>query len=206
MQPDNSIPYGPPMNAEMGIDLDDSIDLYDMDDRTDDVHLATENNLEGYIYNISETDPALMRKIMDDVNAHASMLLKTCAPQAFQSREQLRSLTALAQTLGHPKISGIYSPPRVTPSSGRCRFRRGLARVLSVLDPTDGLPWDFTLPSKRAQAPTPIEDESPELLSLNQLRKAFSTLNRRNAARIRERRLSATQDGVRVHLVFAMAL
>ena len=52
-------------------------------------------------------------------------------------------------------ISEIYSPPRITKEIAKGRWKHlapGFALDLTVDDPADGMPWDFSLSGKRKKA------------------------------------------------------
>ena len=64
-------------------------------------------------------------------------------------------------------VSEIYSPPRVTAEIRGSRTRHllpGFALDLTVLDPSDGLPWDFNLEAKREKARRMVREQRPYLL------------------------------------------
>ena len=63
-----------------------------------------------------------------------------------------KSFRREARDAGKKIGSEIYSPPRVTDLIRRIKSRHllpGLALDLTVVDPEDGLPWDFTKSHKR---------------------------------------------------------
>ena len=52
-------------------------------------------------------------------------------------------------------VSEVYSPPRVTKEFREGKWKHllpGFALDLTVVDPSDGLPWDFSRKSKREKA------------------------------------------------------
>ena len=85
-------------------------------------------------------------------------------------------------------VSEIYSPPRITQElkSRRSKFRNlapGLAFDLTVKDPDDGQPWDFSLKSKRDKARRILQETKPMLLIGSPMCTHFSTWQRLNWAR-----------------------
>ena len=85
-------------------------------------------------------------------------------------------------------ISEIYSPPRITQElkSRRRRFGNlapGLSLDLTVRDPDDGQPWDFSLKSKRNKACRLLQASKPILFIGSPMCTAFSTWQRFNWAR-----------------------
>ena len=94
------------------------------------------------------------------------------------AREKLRAFNRL--------VSEIYSPPRVTAEIKRGGFkhlRAGLAFDLTVLDPDDGQPWDFSRQVKREKARRLMRESQPILLIGSPMCTAFSTWQRLNDAR-----------------------
>ena len=77
-------------------------------------------------------------------------------------------------------VSEIYSRPRITQELKirRSKFRNlapGLAFDLTVKDPDDGQPWDFSLKSKRDKARRILQESKPILLIGSPMCTAFST-------------------------------
>ena len=86
---------GPPLSAEAGIEIEDM----PTDMLNNDVQMTIAKHLESAICNISETDPCLMRKIMDAVDYHLSLCIRTCQPEPLKNNAQLLSLTSLARKI-----------------------------------------------------------------------------------------------------------
>ena len=83
-------------------------------------------------------------------------------------------------------VSEVYSPPRITQEIARTRpahLSPGLALDLTVNDPDDGQPWDFTVPAKRIKARKLLQRSKPMLLIGSPMCTAFSTWQRLNATR-----------------------
>ena len=75
-------------------------------------------------------------------------------------------------------VSEIYSPPRITEELRR-RPKRwllpGFALDITVNDPDDGQPWDFTRPEKRDKARAIRRQQRPYMLIGSPECKAFCT-------------------------------
>ena len=66
-----------------------------------------------------------------------------------------RSFRRERKTAYRKVLSELYSPPRITEALSHlpnARLIPGYALDLTVMDPADGKPWDFTIPTKRARA------------------------------------------------------
>ena len=107
-------------------------------------------------------------------------------------------------------VSEIYSPPRVTKLIKESRYKYlmpGLALDLTVVDPDDGQPWDFSLRSKREKARALFRQQKPYLLIGSPECKHFSTwfaLNQsrpENAEALRHARARAVK-----HIEFVASL
>ena len=62
------------------------------------------------------------------------------------------ALTRATCGLGHPHVTEVYSPPRVTSMAARLGMIPGMSFDLTTVDPDDGKPWDFNDPGKRNKA------------------------------------------------------
>ena len=83
-------------------------------------------------------------------------------------------------------VSEMYSPPRVTRELARSRNRHlvpGFALDLTVTDPADGMPWDFTLSEKRERARALVRSQKPFLLIGSPECRAFCTWQALNESR-----------------------
>ena len=65
-------------------------------------------------------------------------------------------------------------------------FVLGFALNLTVVDPSDGLPWDFRRKSKRDRVTALLRRQKPCMLIGSPVWKAFSTLQILNPARTRD--------------------
>ncbi len=75
-------------------------------------------------------------------------------------------------------VSEAYSPPRVTAEIKRGRHPHlvpGFAFDLTVNDPDDGQPWDFSVKGKREKARTKLDKQKPYMLIGSPACTAFST-------------------------------
>ena len=86
-------------------------------------------------------------------------------------------------------IAEIYSPPRVTAELLRQKNRQILpsfALDLTVLDPEDGQPWDFSRKSKQDKALKMLHNEVPYVLIGSPMCTAFSLWQRLNNAKSKD--------------------
>ena len=98
------------------------------------------------------------------------------------ARKYRREASAAAKRI----VSELYSPPRVTKllrETGCKILAPGFAFDLTVVDPDDGLPWDFSLAAKREKARRMIREQRPYFLIGSPMCTAFSTWQALNAAR-----------------------
>ena len=96
-------------------------------------------------------------------------------------------LLQLVETVNNRNlVSEVYSPRHVILESKKSRFRNlapGLAMVLTVKDPDDGQPCDFSLLSKRIKARDLLRQSMPALLIGSPVCTASSTSQRPNRAK-----------------------
>lgn len=67
----------------------------------------------------------------------------TCGKETERDDKYLLQVLRLASSMGRPDVAEVYSPPRVAALAERFGLMPGFSLDLSVLDPDDGLPWDF---------------------------------------------------------------
>ena len=90
--------------------------------------------------------------------------------------------------IGKHVVSEVYSPPRITLEIKKGKYRNlasGIALDLTVNDPDDGRPWDFSLKSKRDKAREMLRQSKPMLLIGSPMCTAFSTWQYLNWTRSR---------------------
>ena len=136
--------------------------------------------------------------------------------QLGSSRSFKREKRKCAQALfavGHPRravVSELYSPPRVTKEIVRMRSRRlapGLALDFTVIDPSDGKPWDFNDPAKRERARMLVRRQRPYMLIGSPMCRAFSTWQFLNKFRaVDPQELERTRLQAIVHIEFMASL
>jgi hypothetical protein len=83
-------------------------------------------------------------------------------------------------------VSEMYSPPRVTAEIRRMKHRHllpGFALDLTVVDPDDGMPWDFSQSGKRQKARELRRKQRPYMLIGSPECKEFSSLQALNEAK-----------------------
>ena len=107
-------------------------------------------------------------------------------------------------------VSEMYSPPRVTAEIKRQRHKHlvaGLALDVTVLDPDDGMPWDFNVAAKREKARRKMAEQKPFQLIGSPMCTAFSSWQALNEAKSKdvEAILRAKLHAI-VHMEFMMEL
>ena len=78
-----------------------------------------------------------------------------------------KSFRREARNAGKKIVSEMYFPPRVIDLLRRMKSRHllpGFAFDLTVVDPEDNLPWDFTRSEKRERARELIREQKPYML------------------------------------------
>ena len=106
-------------------------------------------------------------------------------------------------------VSEIYSPPRVTraiSSMPSLRLVPGFALDLTCIDPTDGMPWDFDLESKRAKALELVRAEKPAMLIGSPMCTAWCTWQALNATRRDPAVVALELKKAKMHLKFVISL
>ena len=115
-----------------------------------------------------------------------------------------------AQRAGKKLLSELYSPPRVTELLRRARSRNllpGCALDLTVVDPEDGMPWDFSLRHKRDRARQIIREQRPYMLIGSPPCTKFSTWQFLNWAKSKDRpAMDRARAAAEVHLNFVAEL
>ena len=76
---------------------------------------------------------------------------------------QLLALMRAANQIGHPHVSEVYSPPRVTSLAHRFGLRPGMALNLTTID-ENGVPWDLSFSERRERAKMKLTQEHRLLL------------------------------------------
>ena len=98
-------------------------------------------------------------------------------PRSFK-REQKQAVRRI--------VSEMYSPPRVTAMLRGMTdhgMTPGLALDITVLDPIDGKPWDFSVKGKRQRALELIREQKPLFLIGSPMCTAYSTWQHLNNAK-----------------------
>jgi len=86
-------------------------------------------------------------------------------------------------------VSEVYSPPRVTKLLKEQRSRHlmpGFAFDITVADPEDGTPWDFSRESKRRKARAMLREQRPYVLIGSPMCTHFCTWQALNAAKAQD--------------------
>ncbi len=86
-------------------------------------------------------------------------------------------------------VSEVYSPPRVTKLIRETRARHlmpGFAFDITTVDPSDGMPWDFSLEHKRRRARALLREQKPYMLVGSPMCTHFTTWQRLNEAKSKD--------------------
>ena len=107
-------------------------------------------------------------------------------------------------------VSEVYSPPRITlelRKQRRSPLSPGLALDLTVNDPDDGQPWDFSLLAKRIKARKLLRQAKPILLIGSPMCTAFSAWQQLNYAKSQDQeKMRRVHLQACVHLEFVAEL
>ncbi len=107
-------------------------------------------------------------------------------------------------------VSEIYSPPRVTDLIRKSKMRHvlpGYALDLTVNDPSDDQPWDFSIEHKRERARQLLREQKPYVLVGSPECKQFCTFQAINAARSSDRgAVDRAKTAAIVHINFVCEL
>ena len=141
---------------------------------------------------------------MQEVLMSISSILKDSADSDLQEIMQLLKEFGCASRRND--VSEIYSPPRVIAMAARMGLRPGFALDLTVIDPDDGLPWDFDNPKKRAKAMAKVREEEPTLLIGSPMCRAFSNLQTMNFGRMDRAKVQELLAHGIMHLRFCISL
>ena len=129
---------GPPTNDSDNVNLD-----IDMDNENVAAQEENEDVTMGFIGSLEPTAD-------DFASEMILMAMGSCG------KSRLRETRTACRRLGKAMVSEMYSPPRVTAELIRSQkqFRTllpGFALDLTVNDPEDGQPWDFSKSGKKEQ-------------------------------------------------------
>ena len=150
-----------------------------------------------------DTDMGLIGSLQptkDDVVAELLIQQLGGSPRFVRERRQA----------GRRLVSEIYSPPRITKEIVEGQWKHvapGFAFDLTVTDPLDGFPWDFSRASKRSRARALLREQKPLLLIGSPECKAFSTwmsLNRARARNVED--INKALNRFKKHLEFVASL
>ena len=114
------------------------------------------------------------------------------------------------RTAARKIVSEIYSPPRITKLIRELRPKHvmpGFSFDITVLDPDDGMPWDFSIPEKRAKARRKLREQKPYLLVGSPMCTQFSTWQYLNEHRSTDKAgMRRAKIAAIVHLDFVASL
>ena len=107
-------------------------------------------------------------------------------------------------------VSEIYSPPRVTKLIKEMRSKHllpGFALDITVDDPEDGEPWDFSLEHKRRRARSMLREQKPYVLIGSPMCTHFCTWQKLNESRSRDpQAMRRARAGATVRMNFVAKL
>ena len=107
-------------------------------------------------------------------------------------------------------VSEVYSPPRVTKLLRESRMRHavpGLALDLTVNDPMDGTPWDFSIAAKRRRARQLFAEQRPYIIIGSPECTHFCSFQAMNMARSKDvEAMKRAKTAAIVHLKFVAQL
>ena len=107
-------------------------------------------------------------------------------------------------------VSEVYSPPRVTAEIQRAKHPHlvaGFAFDITTVDPDDGMPWDFSIPSKREKARRKCEEQQPYMLIGSPMCTPFCTWMALNEALTKDHAtVRAAKEKAIEHINFVVSL
>ena len=147
-------------------------------------------------------------------NIHAAMQ-RSDAKEIIKDLEKLaefklpknrRQRRTLHQNGYSSDVGEVYSPPRVTKIASDMGLRPAWALDLTELDPSDGLPWDFSCEAKRRRAKKLLMEDKPLMLIACPMCGPFSTIMHWNYAEMSEIEAKQKLSAAMEHLKFAVEL
>ncbi len=103
-------------------------------------------------------------------------------------------------------VAEIYSPPRITKAAKEMGLDAGWALDLTEVDPTDGLPWDFSDAKKRSKAKEMLNKDKPLVLIASPMCGPFSSLQQWNYHGKTKKEIEGTLAPALEHLKFTMEM
>ncbi len=107
-------------------------------------------------------------------------------------------------------VSEIYSPPRITEMIRKSKARHllpGFALDITVNDPADGRPWDFSLAHKRERARRLVMEQKPYMLIGSPMCTHFCTWQALNIVKSKDREsMERARIAAEVHIKFVTEL
>ncbi len=130
---------------------------------------------------------------------------------SFRKSYRREARTKLKTMIDDMKIvSEVYSPPRVTKElreKPRKHLIPGFALDLTVTDPDDGQPWDFSRESKRTKARALLRKQRPYMLIGSPMCTAFSSWRQLSRGRCKDlAKMDREKEEAIQHLDFVIFL
>ena len=160
---------------------------------------------------IREVAPELEEKAFsdDEVRAMSEMNIDYIT-HLLERPEELKEVVkryALAKKASREDgVAEVYSPPRVANKAANHGLNPGWSLDLTVADPYDGQPWDFTLKEKRKRAEELLRSRKPWILVGSPPCTDFSQIQVCNRPRWTEWENERRMMAARVHLEFCIHL
>ena len=98
----------------------------------------------------------------------------------------------------------IYSPPRVTHVVSEMGLRAAWSLDVTIVDPIDGMLWDFSFEAKRKRAAELLERDKPVLLVACPMCGPFGALQAINYAKLSREEVTAKLRDATAHVKFAL--
>ena len=107
---------------------------------------------------------------------------------------------------GKLDVAEVYSPTRVTGMAEKFNLRPGWALDLTMNDPDDGTPWDFSIPEKREKVKKMLKRDEPFFLIVSPMCGPFSTLQNFNYSNMDSNDVMRKLAEAMLHVEFAVEL
>ena len=137
-----------------------------------------------------------VRRILDDLSKQ----------KKFQMPKNRTNRELLLADEWKTECGEVYSPPRITKLIGEMGMRPAWALDLTVVDPDDGEPWDFSVPNKRAKAVKLLDRDKPLMLVACPMCGPFSAINNFNYAKMEPKEIKAKLEKAMEHVKFSLDL
>ena len=170
----------------------------------DEVPTGSDTGMQDNAQQSNDVDMGYIGCLVPDENDYVSELLLTTLVSS--GRSYARERRAACRRI----VSEMYSPPRVTAEIKRAKHPHlvaGFAYDLTTVDPDDGMPWDFSIESKREKARRKCEEQRPYMLIGSPMCTAFCTWMALNEALRKDHAIvRAAREKAIEHINFIVSL